>query len=205
MCGIPLTLVLMSALVDKLLKPTMWFQHWLLKYLGNVYQPLHIKLLHLIIIVIVLLILFLAVPAFVFASIEPEWDFLDSFYYCFISLTTIGLGDYIPGDDRNQKHRAVYKIFTSCYLVVGLTFMMLTLALFYDIPQLNIGQLFKSHEALDSEKAHLATYGLGLQYGIDSKPGSDDNTHRQVVRVRSRQRDDSPSPEDPPGNDFMKQ
>ncbi|GJQ88211.1 hypothetical protein Trydic_g13203 [Trypoxylus dichotomus] len=204
MCGIPLTLVLMSALVDKLLKPTMWFQHWLLKHLGNVYQPLHIKLLHLIIVVMLLVIFFLTVPAVIFASIEPEWDFLDSFYYCFISLTTIGLGDYIPGDDRNQKHRALYKILTSCYLVVGLTFMMLTLALFYDIPQLNIGQLFKSHEALDSEKAHLATYGLGLQYGIDSKPGSEEHTHRQVVRVRSRQRDDSPSPEDPPSNDFMK-
>lgn len=90
------------------------------------------------------------------------------------------------------------------YLVIGLTFMMLTLALFYDIPQLNIGQLFKAHEDVDSEKARLATYGLGLQYGIDSKPDQEENTHRQVVRVRSRQRDDSPSPEDPPIGDFMK-
>ncbi|KAK9694152.1 Ion channel [Popillia japonica] len=186
MCGIPLTL------------------HWLLKQLGNVYQPLHIKLLHLIAIVIVLLFFFLVMPAFIFASIEPDWDFLDSFYYCFISLTTIGLGDYIPGDNRNQQNRALYKILTSCYLVIGLTFMMLTLALFYDIPQLNIGQLFKAHEDVDSEKARLATYGLGLQYGIDSKPDQEENTHRQVVRVRSRQRDDSPSPEDPPIGDFMK-
>lgn len=79
--------------------------------------------------------------------------------------------------------------------------MMLTLSVFYDIPQLNLGLLFKSNdnnkEEVNSEKVRLASAGLGLNYGIDAQfnPENDDNSHRRVVRVRSR-RDDSPSPDE---------
>lgn len=61
-----------------------------------------------------LVILFILLPAILFAYLEPDWDYLDSVYYCFISLTTIGLGDYIPGDDpTEQEYRPYYKILTS--------------------------------------------------------------------------------------------
>lgn len=73
--------------------------------------------------------------------------------------------------------------------------MMLTLAVFYDIPQLNLGLLFTTSEDSNSEKVRLAGAGQGLQYGAGSTSPQGDNTHRQVVRVRSR-RTDSPSPEE---------
>lgn len=161
--------------------------------------------------------MFLLLPASIFAYIEPDWDYLDSFYYCFISLTTIGLGDYIPGDSANQPHRPLYKIATTCqyyyfqnqnsclcyycflwpgYLFLGITFMMLTLAVFYDIPQLNLGLLFTSNDDTNSEKMRLACSGVGLHYGAnEGYTPQEENTHRHVVRVRSR-RDDSPSPEE---------
>ncbi|XP_063908949.1 potassium channel subfamily K member 1-like isoform X2 [Zophobas morio] len=198
MVGIPLTLVLLSALVERLLIPTVWLLQWLNSRLGHLYQPFNIRLLHLFIIVLILIGLFLLTPAAVFATLEPEWDYLDSLYYCFISLTTIGLGDYIPGDSANQPYRPLYKIATTGYLFLGITFMMLTLAVFYDIPQLNLGLLFSSSDETNMEKVRLAGAGMGLQYGAGSvySPG-DDNSHRQVVRVRSR-RDDSPSPDEAP-------
>lgn len=75
---------------------------------------------------------------------------------------------------------------------------MLTLAVFYDIPQLNLGLLFTSNDDASSEKVRLATSGVGLHYGASeafTPQGGEENTHRHVVRVRSR-RDDSPSPEE---------
>ncbi|CAH1282935.1 unnamed protein product [Diabrotica balteata] len=197
MVGIPLTLVLLSALVERLLVPTVGLLQWLNSRLGHLYQPLNIRIMHLIIMMLILVCIFLLLPAAAFAAIEPEWDYLDSIYYCFISLTTIGLGDYIPGDSADQPYRPLYKIATTCYLFMGITIMMLTLAVFYDIPQLNLGLLFTVKEDNSSEKVRLASSGQDLNYGASTlTPQNEENTHRQVVRVRSR-RNDSPSPDDP--------
>ncbi|XP_060525196.1 potassium channel subfamily K member 1-like isoform X2 [Cylas formicarius] len=196
MIGIPLTLVLLSAMVERMLIPTIGLLQWLNSKLGHLYQPFNIRLLHLCIIAAILVLVFLAMPAAVFASIEPEWDYLDSLYYCFISLTTIGLGDYIPGDSFNQPYRPLYKILTTAYLFLGITFMMLTLAVFYDIPQLNLGILFAPSDTDDvsSEKVRLASSTQATIYGTSSD--SLENQHRQVVRVRSRREDDDDSPDD---------
>lgn len=74
--------------------------------------------------------------------------------------------------------------------------MMLTLTVFYDIPQLNLGVLFTTNTnateyPTSPEKVRLAGAGsLASQYGL----GDAEDTTR-IVRVRSR-RDESPSPED---------
>ncbi|XP_023727351.1 potassium channel subfamily K member 1 isoform X3 [Cryptotermes secundus] len=197
MLGIPLTLVLLTALVERLMVPTTMLLQCLNSRLGHLYQPFNIRLLHLFLVGSLLVCLFFLTPAAIFATLEPEWDFLDSLYYCFISLTTIGLGDYIPGDSPNQPYRPVYKVATTGYLLVGLTFMMLTLTVFYDIPQLNFGLFFlmRSDETTgDPEKVRLQTPGaVGPKYTQQLDDGG--IGRRAVVRVKSR-RDDSPSPED---------
>lgn len=69
--------------------------------------------------VILVMIIFFAIPTTIFAFLEPSWGALDAFYYCFISLTTIGLGDYIPGDGVSAENHSLYKICITCYLIFG--------------------------------------------------------------------------------------
>lgn len=117
--GIPLTLVLLSAVVERLMTPVNWLLGALNSRLGHLYQPFNIRILHLSIVVAIVLLLFFGIPTVVFMHMEESWTALDAFYYCFISLTTIGLGDYIPGDDPDIDYRSIYKIGTVCYLILG--------------------------------------------------------------------------------------
>ena len=47
--------------------------------------------------------IFLLIPAAIFKALENDetnsWDYTDSFYYTFITLSTIGFGDMVPGID----------------------------------------------------------------------------------------------------------
>lgn len=139
MIGIPLTLIFFTAIVERMMIPTKMFLYFLFRKLGHLYRVFHIQLLHFFILLIATVLIIFIVPAAIYSALEPKWDFLDSFYYCFISMTTIGLGDYIPGDNPDQKARAVYKLATTVYLFLGLLVMMLLLAVLYDIPELNLG------------------------------------------------------------------
>lgn len=49
------------------------------------------------------------------------WNFLDSSYFCFISLSTIGFGDIVPGERviKNQEIDMSF-IFCSMYLMLGM-------------------------------------------------------------------------------------
>lgn len=99
--------------------PVNWLLGVLNSRLGHLYQPFNIRILHLSIVVTIVLILFFALPSAIFMYMESDWNFMDGFYYCFISLTTIGLGDYIPGDDPDIDYRSLYKIGTVVYLIFG--------------------------------------------------------------------------------------
>uniref|UniRef100_A0A914C1W4 Two pore potassium channel protein sup-9 n=1 Tax=Acrobeloides nanus TaxID=290746 RepID=A0A914C1W4_9BILA len=121
--GIPLTLALLSALA----------------------------LIHLASISLLVLILAFIIPSLLFVSIEDDWTFLDAFYYCFISLTTIGLGEYTPGDKPGQPFKSLYKFMITVYLILGLCCMMLFLATLYDIPQFNLARFFLTKSDSDDE------------------------------------------------------
>ena len=54
-------------------------------------------LLRLFILIVIASIAFIFIPAAVIQSIEP-WTYLESMYFCFVYLITLGFSDYMPGD-----------------------------------------------------------------------------------------------------------
>lgn len=164
--GIPMTLILISACVERLLVVSNKLYDQMKKLsifntANSTPNPTTVNLplltyTHLVIVAVFVLVAFFLVPAAVFNSIEKEWNYLDALYYCFISLSTIGLGDYIPGDQQEQSYRAFYKIATTFYLIIGIMFVMLLINVITQIPQLNMARLFSLENDIDPERQLLA-------------------------------------------------
>ncbi len=65
-------------------------------------------------------------------TILEGWTFLDGFYYGFISLTTIGFGDFYPVESFNdvQSFKGIALAgFNICYCIFGMTLLSMILAL----------------------------------------------------------------------------
>ncbi|VDM59133.1 unnamed protein product [Angiostrongylus costaricensis] len=69
---------------------------------------------------------YLVLGAQVLAAYEPEMDFFNALYFNFVTLTTIGLGDFVP---RSFK----YLFLTLCYIGIGLALTTMTIELAADI------------------------------------------------------------------------
>ena len=76
-------------------------------------------------------------PAFLFAKIEC-WSYFESLYFSFITMTTVGLGDYVPGCSNtweDSTYRLIYKVLLTFYFIIGLSFMLLILELTGRVPE----------------------------------------------------------------------
>lgn len=87
-----------------------------------------------------------------------EWDSLTAFYFCFISLTTIGFGDYVPGlsstpADQDGGAKDISFIYCSVYLMFGLALLSMCFNLMQEevvhkiTACLNAVRFFKRREA----------------------------------------------------------
>ncbi|KAG8198979.1 hypothetical protein JTE90_001779 [Oedothorax gibbosus] len=79
-------------------------------------------------------------PATVFQEVE-HWSYVQAVYYCFVSLSTIGLGDYVAGLASRRIGSSYYIIYVSLlflWLLIGVAFVWMCLNLMSYL----IGSLF---------------------------------------------------------------
>ncbi|XP_001367173.2 potassium channel subfamily K member 6 [Monodelphis domestica] len=134
--GVPFTMLVLTATAQRVaLLVTHAPLHWAQFHRG--WDPRLLARGHLVLLLLGVLAIFFLVPAAIFTYLEQDWTFLDAFYFCFISLSTIGLGDYVPGEQEGQKNRALYKVLVTVYLFLGLVAMVLVLQTFRRVADLH--------------------------------------------------------------------
>ena len=78
-------------------------------------EPMSVPLL----VTVFVIPLYLTLGAILF-NIWEKWGFLNSFYFCFITLTTIGFGDFVPGSALTVSAAKEKLISAALYILLGL-------------------------------------------------------------------------------------
>ncbi|MEE6521035.1 hypothetical protein FKM82_019030 [Ascaphus truei] len=117
--GIPLTLVMFQSLGERMNT----FVRFLLKKIKRCFhmRKTDVSMENMVLVGLLSCVGTLGIGAAAFSYFEG-WTFFHSYYYCFITLTTIGFGDFVA----LQKNEALqkkppYVAFSFMYILVGLT------------------------------------------------------------------------------------
>ncbi|XP_064600958.1 potassium channel subfamily K member 16-like [Liolophura sinensis] len=114
--GIPLMAIYLAGIggnVSQFIKATMDRQIWV-KHHSTV--DIVVKMVTVNVLILSLLIL---LPAIVFTYVE-KWTYGESVYYAFITLTTVGFGDFYLGQNTHSEYGVMYNLLTAAWIVVGL-------------------------------------------------------------------------------------
>lgn len=125
--GIPMTGILLGAIGDRFSRCFLNKVHKTKRRIGrNDMRSVRLTVIRYAVLYLVpWALVFLILPAGVFTWLE-QWSFLESFYYCFISLSTIGFGDYVAGQQVGPWLWA-YKVALVLWIIFGLSYLSMIL------------------------------------------------------------------------------
>jgi len=86
-----------------------------------------------------LMVGYIALGALLFSLCE-NWEYLVASYFCFVTLSTIGFGDYVPGTSLDASASQEKMVLCALYLVFGLAL----LAMCFDLMQEEAKNKFRS-------------------------------------------------------------
>lgn len=118
LCGIPLCLIMFQSVGERLNV----FITYTLKSMRKCFKlsSQEVSETHVILVTMILSIFVLIIGALMFTYYE-NWYYLDSLYYCFITLTTIGFGDYVALQKNNAlQSKPEYVVFSLIFILFGL-------------------------------------------------------------------------------------
>ncbi|XP_062863775.1 potassium channel subfamily K member 3 [Trichomycterus rosablanca] len=117
--GIPLTLVMFQSLGERINTFVRFLLHKAKKCVG-LRRP-EVSMANMVTIGFFSCVGTLCMGAAAFSHYEG-WSYFHAFYYCFITLTTIGFGDYVALQKDNALHNDPhYVAFSFVYILIGLT------------------------------------------------------------------------------------
>ncbi|KAK6190825.1 hypothetical protein SNE40_002604 [Patella caerulea] len=90
--------------------------------------------------------------AVIFSLWEEKWDYLIGSYFCFVTLTTIGFGDFVPGASSATWGNKEKNIFCVFYLVFGLSLIAMCFNLMQEEVRAKFRWLGQKFGVIDKQK-----------------------------------------------------
>ncbi|MGH0131030.1 UNVERIFIED_CONTAM: hypothetical protein FKN15_022225 [Acipenser sinensis] len=149
--GIPLTLVMFQSLGERINTFVKYLLHHIKKCLKM--QRADVSMANMVTIGFFSCISTLCIGAAAFSHYE-DWSFFHAYYYCFITLTTIGFGDYVAlQKDQALQNNPQYVAFSFIYILTGLT----VIGAFLNLVVLRFMTMNAEDEKRDAEHRALFT------------------------------------------------
>ncbi|XP_008278069.1 potassium channel subfamily K member 10b [Stegastes partitus] len=104
-------------------------------------------------------IVFVTIPAVIFKHIEG-WTTLEAIYFVVITLTTVGIGDYVAGGNRGIEYMKWYKPLVWFWILVGLAYFAAVLSMIGDWLRVLSK---KTKEEVGEFKAHAAEWKANVR------------------------------------------
>ncbi|CAB3978399.1 two pore potassium channel sup-9-like, partial [Paramuricea clavata] len=132
-------------------------------------EPANIQIKTTMIVFTIMALLLLTLAGF--AHAYEGWTFFEGFYFAFITLSTIGFGDFVPlhpadTSKQNGLHTILFTVLTFVYITIGLAIVSSAL--------LSISRLFECKEPSEFMKipSSESDENLILRKGEDEKSGT---------------------------------
>ncbi|KAM6906518.1 potassium channel subfamily K member 3a [Lycodopsis pacificus] len=150
--GIPLTLVMFQSVGERINTFVRYLLHRLKKCIGM--RHTEVSMVNMVIFGFISCIGTLCVGALAFSYFE-DWTFFHAYYYCFITLTTIGFGDYVALQSKQAlQNKPEYVAFSFIYILTGLA----VIGAFLNLAVLRFMTMNAEDEKRDAEQRALLAH-----------------------------------------------
>ncbi|XP_061667436.1 potassium channel subfamily K member 3-like [Syngnathoides biaculeatus] len=150
--GIPLTLVMFQSVGERINTFVRFLLHRLKKCLGM--RRTEVSMVNMVTVGFISCISTLCAGASAFSHFEG-WSFFHAYYYCFITLTTIGFGDYVAlQNDHALQTKPDYVAFSFIYILTGLA----VIGAFLNLVVLRFMTMNAEDEKRDAEQRALLAH-----------------------------------------------
>lgn len=119
-----------------------------------------------------MLVVYILGGMFMYSFWEKEWSYFEAFYFVFISMSTIGFGDFVP-------NHPIFMMCSILYLIFGLA---LT-SMFINVVQIKLSDTFKG-----ASSKLGATMGLNMAEGCSTIESAVDSPKSEVPPIHGRGR-----------------
>ncbi|XP_075940613.1 potassium channel subfamily K member 3a [Anarhichas minor] len=179
--GIPLTLVMFQSVGERINTFVRYLLHRLKKCIGM--RHTEVSMANMVIFGFISCISTLCVGALAFSYFE-DWTFFHAYYYCFITLTTIGFGDYVALQSKQAlQNKPEYVAFSFIYILTGLA----VIGAFLNLAVLRFMTMNAEDEKRDAEQrallAHNGQAGGHIHCSADQASSSSTPSGRGLRNV----------------------